>query len=96
MGMSTHVVGFKLADEKWKKMKAVYDTCKAAGVPPPKAVSDFFGDDAPDPNGVEVGQHALVKCGAVVEYQADSSHGFEVHIDKLPPDVKIVRVYNAW
>lgn len=29
MGMSMHVVGYKPADEHWKKMKAAWDACAA-------------------------------------------------------------------
>jgi hypothetical protein len=47
MGMSTHVVGFKPPDEKWRKMKAVWDACEAAGTDPPAAVSKFFEGDVP-------------------------------------------------
>ena len=93
MGMSTHVVGFKPPDEKWHKMKAVYDACKTAKVSPPKEVSDYFDGCAPDDSGVEV---TLQGKPCVSEYKDDSSHGYEVDIRKLPPDVTIIRFYNAW
>lgn len=54
MGMSTHVVGFIPPDEKWQKMKAVWDACRAAGVEVPEDVCDFFEGGEPDPAGVEV------------------------------------------
>ena len=32
MGMSTHIVGFRPADEAWNKHKKVWDTCVGAGL----------------------------------------------------------------
>ena len=54
MSMSTHVIGFKPPDEKWKKMKKVWDTCQEAGIDAPKEVVEFFNDCPPDEAGVEV------------------------------------------
>lgn len=42
MGMSTRVYGIILPDEKWKKMKSVYDACRAAGINPPLEVEEFL------------------------------------------------------
>ena len=47
MGMSSHVTGFKLPDEKWKKMKAIYDACKVANISPPQEVNEFFDYSPP-------------------------------------------------
>jgi hypothetical protein len=96
MGMSTGVVGFKPPDAKWRKMKAAYDACSAAGVDPPPSVMEFFGGDSPDDAGVEVDRKALEECGAVVPYSANMQEGYEVYVDKLPKDVKVVRFYNSW
>ena len=53
--MSMHVVGFKPADEQWKKMKAAWDACKTAGVDPPQTVTEYFdGNDPGDAPGMEV------------------------------------------
>ncbi len=96
MGMSTSVKGFKPPDDKWKKMKEVYDACAKAGVPEPSEVSKFFGYDKPDPAGVTVEEDALIKCGAVKEYSADMQDGYEIDVKRLPPDVTIIRVYNSY
>lgn len=89
MGMSTHVVGFRPPDDDWKKMKAVYDACTAAGVDPPREVSEFFEDGPPDPAGVEVKLSPR-------EWVADGRSGYEVDVDTLPPGVKVIRFYNSW
>lgn len=96
MSMSTHVVGFKPPDEKWKKMKAIHDACKAAGVSRPDEVIDFFDGGEPEDCGVEASQGDLLRCGALVPFKSDDHEGFTLHVDKLPADVKIVRFVNSW
>lgn len=96
MGMSTHVVGFKPPDEKWKKMKSAWDACRAANVVPPGEVMDFFNHEPPDDSGVEVSPTALKKTGAVTEWSNDHASGYEVDVKKLPADVTVIRFYNSW
>jgi hypothetical protein len=96
MGMSTHIIGFKPPDDKWRKMKAVWDACEAASVEPPAEVEKFFEYETPDVVGVRVTCGALTDCGAVVEWRDDTRDGFEVHVGKLPPDVTVLRFYNSW
>ena len=92
MSMSTHVVGFRPpSDEMWKRMKKVYDSCKDAGIDPPEAVTEFFGDQDPDPAGVEVD----IKQ-AVSDWQDESREGFEVDLSKLPSNVTKLRFYNSY
>jgi len=93
MSMSTHVTGFKPPDDKWKKMKAVYDACKAAGIHPPEDVDDFFGSSPPDDRGVEV---EIERHPCTKKYSDDMRQGFEIDIRKLPPDVTIIRFYNSY
>jgi len=98
MSMSTHVVGFRPPDEKWKKMKAVWEACKKADMDPPEEVQDFFEYEGPDDQGVEVREEALRKAGAISQWEDKdgSASGYEIDVTKLPKDVKIVRVYNSW
>jgi len=91
MGLSTHVMGFRPPDEKWKKMKAIWDACKEADIEAPEDVWKFFNDEPPDEAGVEVD---LGK--ACSDYMEDSRDGFEVDVTKLPKDVKIIRFYNSY
>jgi len=93
MGMSTHVVGIKPPDQAWKAMKSAWDACVAAKVSVPIEVLNFFGHEIPDAAGVVVD---LEKTEAVEQYNTDSVQGFEVRIDKLPKDVKVVRFYNSY
>jgi hypothetical protein len=96
MGMSTHIVGFKPADDKFKKMLAAWDACVAVGVKPPDEVREFFGTrdrSQVDATGVAVGQHAL---RGAKKWRDDSREGYEVDLREIDPDVKILRFYNSW
>lgn len=90
MGMSKHVDGVRPPDDKWKAMKKAYEACEAAGIEIPKEIQEFFGYDEPDPDGVIV---EIENTMAVGEFDDDTHWGFTVELDKLPPDVKIVRFW---
>ncbi len=96
MSMSTSVLGFKPPDEKWRQMKAIYDACTAAGVEVPSEVSKFFDYCPPDEMGVMVEEDELEECGALREYNEESGSGYEIVLEKLPPDVKVIRFVNSW
>ena len=96
MSMSTHVVGFKPPDYKWKAMKEAYEACKKAGIAVPEEVQKFFNYTAPDPAGVTIPEGELQKCGAIREWSEDMKDGYEIFVAKLPADVQVVRVYNSY
>jgi len=89
MSMSTHVIGFRPPDDTWQRMKAVWDACQAANVDPPEEVIDFFNDEEPDPNGVEVEIPTR-------EWRDDAAEGFEIDVAAIPAGVTIIRFYNSW
>jgi hypothetical protein len=90
--MSTHIVGFRPADEKWNKMKATWLACEDAGVPIPEEVKAFFHYESPgDKPGIEVEIKEALR-----EWTDDCRQGYEVDLTKLPPDVKVLRFYNSW
>lgn len=91
MSMSTHVVGFRPPDEKWRKMKAVYDSCQSAGIDIPDEVDEYFNGETPDEAGVEVEIDSILE-----EWGDDSRQGYQIDIAKLPKNVKILRFYNSW
>lgn len=95
MSMSTHVIGFKPPDEKWRAMKAIWDACAAAKVKPPEEVHRFFDFEAPDEAGVEVDIERQGSCTPFNDADKAAS-GFEVDVRKLPPDVVIIRFYNSY
>lgn len=93
MGMNTHVIGIKPPDDKWQKMKGVYDACVSAGTSIPKEVMEFFDHESPDSLGVRV---EIEKLPCTTKYHADMRDGFEVDLKKLPPDVTVIRFYNSY
>lgn len=96
MGMSTHVVGFKPPDEKWQRMRAVWDACAGAGIKIPHEVEKYFDGGPPDSNGVEIDERRLRDAGCLREWSDEYARGFEVDVANLPKDVTVIRFYNAW
>jgi hypothetical protein len=72
-------------------MKAAWDACKLAGVPIPKEITDFFGDEDPDPAGVVHDLENIVR-----ESSPESENRFEIDLDQLPPHVKTIRFVNSY
>lgn len=95
MSVSTHVVGFKPPDDTWKKMKAVWDSCEAAGIRIPKEVCEYFNDTTPDDSGVVI---TLEKHPCCKKYNNtnQAEEGIEITLSDLPKDVKIIRFYYSW
>ena len=93
MEMSTHVEGFKPPDEKWHKMKQVYDACMMAKIAVPQEVDSFFEGSPPDEAGVAVDLNRNPCCR---EFSRDTRAGFEIDLRKLPKDVVIIRFTNSY
>ena len=93
--MDTYVVGFKPPDEKWQKMFAIWKACDEANISTPEEVNEFFNDEEPDESGVRVDLSELEDCCREWN-DGDMSQGFEIVVDKIPKDIKVVRFYNSW
>jgi hypothetical protein len=93
MSGTLHVVGFKPANDKFKKMKGVWDACTQAGIEIPDEVQCFFRDKEPSDLGVEVILEGMTRDIAVTPYTADMIEGFDVDLTKLDSDIKILRFY---
>lgn len=97
------ITGIKPADEKYRRMKAVYDACYEADVPTPEAVRLFFGDRQPVPEGVsvallemDVGRSPAVTVDAIdgllVSTHLADDTGLVIDLRKVPEDVKMLRI----
>lgn len=93
MSSSMHVVGFKPADDRWQKMKAVWDACSAAKVAAPTAVTLFFNGEDPSDEGVEV---SIEKHKCCKKYSEEMREGFDINLADLPADVKVLRFYTSY
>lgn len=88
------VYAIKPADQKWKDMKAVWDSCQDAGIDPPAEVWKFFGNEPPDDMGVVEELHR--NHPAMSPYSEEMRSGWEVDLSKLPPDTKIIRFVHSY
>lgn len=84
MSVTMDVYGIKKADDKFYKMKAVYDSCTKANVKIPEEVDDYFGDREPDEKGV------------VIELNNDqlkeiSDYKYEIDLSKFDKDISLLR-----
>lgn len=91
--MSMHVVGFMPADDHWRKMKAAWDACAAAGSEPPASVYDFFGGEAP---GDAPGKEVEIQGEGAKEWRDNYREGFEVDVTALPQGVRFIRFYCSY
>lgn len=82
MSLDIYVYGFRPPDERWQKMKAIYQACKSAGVKLPEEVESFFGDDSPDGPGRQV--H--------IPHSVTADHTtYEVNLDHIPKDIRLIQ-----
>lgn len=88
MSMSIHIIGFIPPDDKWKKMKRIWDACEDPNVDIPTEVLAFFNGEPPDEKGVEI---EIEKT----EWSNDYDQGFEIEVKKIPKDVKVLRFYYS-
>ena len=94
MGMSSYILGFKPPDDKWKQMKAIWDSCEKVEIEPPEEVYDFFSGNPPDDAEVEID---LEKTSCCKKYDdGDMREGIEINVDEIPRDVKIIRFVNSY
>jgi len=93
MSTSLGFFGLKPHNEHHRKMKAILDACEAANIDPPEEVQDFFDGEPDAVHGVVVSMDAMDKAGALTEYRDDCREGYDIEIAKLPPGIKVLRVY---
>lgn len=97
MSMSMSVEAFRPPDARWNRMKEVYDSCIAAGVPIPEQVDDFFENQPPDDAGIQI---YLSGCPdphpSCTKYQGEGREGYEIDLAQLPENITKVRFYCSW
>lgn len=92
MSMSTSVIGYRDPDEKWLKMKKVYDACVEGGIEPPEEVHEFFGWEEPTDYGIEVDLKKI--CEKYNRHNGED--GWKIEISKLPPNIKYICFINSY
>lgn len=91
MSMTINIVGIRPPDQRWKDMKAIYDSCNLGGVEIPKDVMEFFNYEEPDKKGVVVDLEKHLE-----EWSDESSQGYELKVKDIPKSVTVLRFYNSW
>jgi hypothetical protein len=81
MSISFRIEVFKAPDDKWRQMKAVWDSCSEARVAIPSAVLDYFEQDSPKSQGVEI--HNFVEDSCVRDLGREDYDGFTVDLKQL-------------
>jgi len=94
MSMSTHVYGFHPPDERWVKMKAIYDAYVAADLPVPEKIQEFFDWRAPSEAGTLI--EIPPECRRGYHDGNGAEDGIEVILEKLPENITVIRFVNSW
>jgi len=89
MSMNTYVIGFVPPDEKFNKMKQIWDNCQNLDIEVPGIVERFFDQCEPGDYGMEV------EIPSHEWSDGDMEFGLVVKLDEIPDKVKTIRFYNS-
>lgn len=95
MGTRIRLVGIVPPDDKWKKMKAIFDACIKGDIEIPDEVDEFFDNEDPDPAGVIIDLTPGQYTDVARPWGDMDSDGIEITVDDIPKNVKILRFYNG-
>lgn len=99
MGMSMHAVAIvPPTDDRFEEYKKVWEACKAANIAIPDEVLKYFDEEPPHEDGIirDIGSEYGTNHPCCSWWNEDMRSGYEIEIDKLPPNTKRVRVYCAY
>ncbi len=85
------ISGIIPADEKWNKMKGIYDSCVSMNISVPEEVLEFFDYGKPDDKGREI-----YLTDTEYEWHDENYSGYEIELSKIPKDIKYIRVYISY
>jgi len=89
--MSWRVEGIVPPDDKWEKMKAIWDAYAKTDMEVPDEVWQFFGERDPDESGTIIDIKDLCQ-----EWGDMDRSGYELDVSKIPKHVKTIRFYTGW
>ena len=90
MGINTYVIGFALSDEKYQKMKQIWENCIEMNISIPDEVDDFFNYEEPNEDGIEI------EIPNQEWSDGDMSTGIEVNIKNILEIIEKIRFVNSW
>jgi hypothetical protein len=92
MGMSLVVKGYIPPDADYMRKANAWRACKEAGVEAPKELLRLFDGREPQAAGMEIDiTVAVTECRP-----HESAEGFDIELARLPPGVRVIRVYSSW
>jgi len=94
--MSTHIVGVRNFDKKFKKMVAVKLACEKAGIGYPQEVTDYFRFPEESVEYLESEMREVSIDQTITRLDEDGSEVWEVELSRLPKDVKAIRFKNSY
>jgi hypothetical protein len=89
MSVDTVIKGLIPVDEKYKKMLSVYRQCEELDIEVPDEVATFFDDREPDDDGMQV------DIDSAMTGDIDHEGGVIIDLDKLPPNIRKIKVENC-
>ena len=95
MGMSTHVVGYRSAnDPEYAKHAKVLRACIEADIKLlPKETAEYFNSEYPEEYLFE---EALEVKIPMTEYSGDMVEGYEIKVSEITSGVETIRFYNSY
>jgi hypothetical protein len=87
VSVDINISGIIPPDDKYRAMLALYRQCKALKVKIPPEVDEFFANGTPGDDGMEISIKGAIS-GKGIEYEG----GAIIHLDKLPPNVRSIRI----
>ena len=88
---SLAVVGFRPPDAEHETMRQAWLALVDAGLPVPTQLDEYFDYQHPEETGTEIDLEEWGEGECFTEIKA----GFEIDVTKLPPGIKIIRVYDS-
>lgn len=88
MSATYSVYGVKQTDDRFHKMKAIYDTCQEAGVEIPSEVYEYFNHEEPNDTGIVI---RLSEEPYVTQFHKPGTSGFDVKLSDIPKGLTHIR-----
>ena len=98
MGMNTYIKGVRDLDGEFKRMMDMKKLCDSKGFSYPKEVMEYFGSLIGESDAYirEEMETIDLPKDLVIESQDDSREFFDIEIDRIPKEVKILRFVNSY
>lgn len=97
MDMLISIAGVVPADDEYKKMLQVYNTCLDAGVDIPNQVREYLNlgeEEEPDEDGCIIDIDDAIEEEGDIDYEDGCT--YTIDIGKLPKNIKFIKIRTRW